>query len=81
MKVLVLSLITNIVVATPYRYAEEAIDAELEGRPENHDGKEDEVANHQEVLFPFASPSSDGTAEIDTPRLTVGVGRIGETCR
>lgn len=56
MKVLVLSLITNIVVATPYRYAEEAVDAEIEGRAEKHDGEEDEVANHQEVrFFPFAS--------------------------
>jgi len=79
MKVLVLSLITNIVVATPYRYAEEAIDAEIEGRPENHDGKEDEVANHQEVRFLETLPYQ--AVETDTPWLTLGIGCIGKTCR
>ena len=49
MKVLVLSLVTNIVVATPYRYAEEAIDAEVKGTSAQEEEKEDEVANHQEV--------------------------------
>lgn len=49
MKVLVLSLVTNIVVATPYRYAEDAVDAELNGATAEEEEKEDEVANHQEV--------------------------------
>lgn len=49
MKVLVLSLVTNIVVATPYRYAEDAIDAEVNSTSAQEEEKEDEVANHQEV--------------------------------
>ena len=53
MKVLVLSLVTNIVVATPYKFAEAAVDAEMDGtattETEEKEEEEDEVANHQEV--------------------------------
>ncbi|GAA5949129.1 hypothetical protein JCM3765_004020 [Sporobolomyces pararoseus] len=59
MKVLVLSLVTNIVVATPYRYAEDAIEAEVNGTSAQEEEKEDEVANHQEVLDASAKRADD----------------------
>ncbi|GAA5929878.1 purine-nucleoside phosphorylase [Sporobolomyces koalae] len=60
MKVLVLSLITNLVVATPYRSAEQAVQAELEGSDRDEpEHVEDEVANHQEVLDASAKRADD----------------------
>jgi purine-nucleoside phosphorylase len=67
LRVLVLSLVTNIVVSAPYRYAEAAVEAELAGK--SADGiaaagaagetvvKEEEVANHQEVRLRYFLPS------------------------
>ncbi|GAA5986090.1 hypothetical protein JCM5350_004428 [Sporobolomyces pararoseus] len=65
MKVLVLSLVTNIVVATPYRYAEDAIDAEVKGTSAQEEEKEDEVANHQEVLDASAKRADDMRALVE----------------
>ncbi|GAA5912391.1 hypothetical protein JCM5296_001716 [Sporobolomyces johnsonii] len=75
LRVLVLSLITNIVVATPYRYAEAAVDAEAEERSHGLDGEvrttqkeEDEeegVANHQEVLDVSARRADDIRALVE----------------
>ncbi|KAK4699879.1 purine-nucleoside phosphorylase, partial [Phenoliferia sp. Uapishka_3] len=49
-KVLVLSLVTNIVVANPYRSAEDEVDAELAGKPsaEESEAPEGVAASHQE---------------------------------
>lgn len=55
LRVLVLSLVTNMVVATPYRYAGTVAAAEREGKGEIVDAADhiaqaqEEVANHQEV--------------------------------
>ncbi|GAA5872237.1 hypothetical protein JCM16303_001025 [Sporobolomyces ruberrimus] len=65
MKVLVLSLVTNIVVATPYRYAEDAIDSEINGDVAKEDEAEDEVANHQEVLDASAKRANDMRALVE----------------
>ncbi|GAA5905974.1 purine-nucleoside phosphorylase [Sporobolomyces salmoneus] len=67
MKVLVLSLITNIVVATPYRSAEDAVDAEVNGTTKEgeEEEKEDEVANHQEVLDASAKRADDMRALVE----------------
>lgn len=52
---LVLSLVTNIVVSTPYRSAEEFVDnAEIEDEV-----RVEVTANHQEVLF-FLYVNEDG---------------------
>ncbi|KAL8278540.1 hypothetical protein RQP46_009032 [Phenoliferia psychrophenolica] len=68
-KVLVLSLVTNIVVATPYRSAEAEVDAELSGvglKKEVEVGKdEEEVASHQEVLDTSAKRADDIRALVE----------------
>ncbi|GAA5871031.1 hypothetical protein JCM1840_007574 [Sporobolomyces johnsonii] len=71
LRVLVLSLITNIVVATPYRYAEAAVEAEERGHGLDGDvrttQKEEEegVANHQEVLDVSARRADDIRALVE----------------
>lgn len=55
-RVLVLSLVTNIVAYHPYRSAEAAVEAEISGAAEilNWDGVKEEIANHQEVGTSFS---------------------------
>ncbi|GAA6059918.1 hypothetical protein JCM10212_005301 [Sporobolomyces blumeae] len=66
MRVLVLSLITNIVVATPYRSAEKFVEDEANGvaPPDDEDEKE-EVADHQEVLDASAKRADDMRALVE----------------
>ncbi|GAA6025565.1 hypothetical protein JCM11491_003214 [Sporobolomyces phaffii] len=72
MKVLVLSLVTNIVVATPYRSAEAAVEREVNAagnqpgqEEEEEEEAEDEVANHQEVLDASAKRADDMRALVE----------------
>ncbi|BGP17338.1 hypothetical protein JCM10213_007552 [Rhodosporidiobolus nylandii] len=71
LRVLVLSLVTNIVVSSPYRYAEAAVEAELSSgagktapQMEESNGEE-EVANHQEVLDVSARRANDIRALVE----------------
>ncbi|GAA6055597.1 hypothetical protein JCM3770_006718 [Rhodotorula araucariae] len=73
LRVLVLSLVTNMVVATPYRYAGPAAAAEHAGQGSNPAangerdaaGAQDEVANHQEVLDVSARRADDIRALVE----------------
>ncbi|GAA5848804.1 hypothetical protein JCM8547_006350 [Rhodosporidiobolus lusitaniae] len=76
LRVLVLSLVTNLVVATPYRYAESAFDAELAGgagadsaadvaEKRKEVEEKEEVANHQEVLDVSARRADDIRALVE----------------
>ncbi|BGP41119.1 Purine nucleoside phosphorylase [Rhodotorula kratochvilovae] len=73
LRVLVLSLVTNMVVATPYRYAGAAVAAERaaggaqskEAVQEKEGEKGDEVANHQEVLDVSARRADDIRALVE----------------
>ncbi|GAA5994024.1 hypothetical protein JCM11641_000049 [Rhodosporidiobolus odoratus] len=75
LRVLVLSLVTNIVVSSPYQYAEQAVEAELAGSkgPEVENGPDgaeegegqEEVANHQEVLDVSARRADDIRALVE----------------
>ncbi|GAA5825202.1 hypothetical protein JCM11251_006141 [Rhodosporidiobolus azoricus] len=74
LRVLVLSLVTNIVASAPYEYAEEAVEAELAGKKEEFakaqeakrksEAKE-EVASHQEVLDVSAKRADDIRALVE----------------
>ncbi|ORY62708.1 nucleoside phosphorylase domain-containing protein [Leucosporidium creatinivorum] len=69
-RVLVLSLVTNIVVNAPYRSAEAAFEAEERGEKGplsdlKSGGKEEEVASHQEVLDVSAKRADDIRALVE----------------
>ncbi|GAA6043572.1 hypothetical protein JCM8097_005259 [Rhodosporidiobolus ruineniae] len=73
LRVLVLSLVTNIVVNHPYEYAEKAVEAELAGQGQEGAAREkrrevekkEEVANHQEVLDVSARRADDIRALVE----------------
>ncbi|GAA5923047.1 hypothetical protein JCM3775_006235 [Rhodotorula graminis] len=71
LRVLVLSLVTNMVVATPYRYAGVVAAAEREGdstvkkAAEQIAHAQDDVANHQEVLDVSARRANDIRALVE----------------
>lgn len=60
-RVLVFSLITNAVIMSPYRSAEQAVEAEISGLSEilKREEFEEETANHQEVLDTSAKRAND----------------------
>ncbi|GAA5920115.1 hypothetical protein JCM6882_002637, partial [Rhodosporidiobolus microsporus] len=74
LRVLVLSLVTNIVVSSPYQYAEAAVEAELAGKGAEMDVahkagekvlEQEEVASHQEVLDVSAKRADDIRALVE----------------
>ncbi|GAA6024137.1 hypothetical protein JCM10207_001595 [Rhodosporidiobolus poonsookiae] len=73
LRVLVLSLVTNLVAAAPYRYAEDIVAAEISGQPVEKVGEaigkteeeEEEVASHQEVLDVSAKRADDIRALVE----------------
>ncbi|KAK4054963.1 Purine nucleoside phosphorylase [Microbotryomycetes sp. JL221] len=67
-RVLVLSLVTNIVVNSPYKSAREAVDRERDegsSSVEDHAQDKEEVANHQEVLDVSARRADDMRALVE----------------